>query len=139
MGNGQGKDLKLQLQYPVHYTSSPKFLYPFMIPFVSCYSLLSPSSTEFLRKKIKAQENWKVFRHTFCSLPLLSPSFSLFLLKSKRQKKLAPFPSCRFFWVSQMLRSLESWDSCLPPLFIKAAVAGSSGRQAAGAVGGRAE
>ena len=30
-------------------------------------------------------------------------------------------------------------DSCLPPLFIRAAVAASSGRQAAGAVGGPAE
>lgn len=96
-----------------------------------------PPGQNFWGKKLKAQENQKVFRCTFYSLPLLSPSF--FLLKSKRQKNLAPIPSCRFFWVSQMLWSLESWDSCLPPLFIKAAMAGSSGRQAAGAVGGRAE
>lgn len=57
-----------------------------------------------------------------------SLSLSLFSLKCKRQKNLARFPTCRFFWVSQMLWSLESRDSCLPPLFIKAAVDARSGK-----------
>ena len=89
---------------------------------------------------IKAQEIEKCLdAHFIARFPLSSLSFSFFLLKSKRRKNLAPFPSCRSFWVSQMLWAPESRHSCLPPLFINAAVAMSSRRQTAGAVGGRAE
>lgn len=51
------------------------------------------------------------------------------LLKSKRHKNLASFRPCGFFWASQTFWSLESQDSCLPPLFIKLAVVwGGEGR-----------
>lgn len=109
---------------------SPKFLYSvkkkipsvgyyFQIPF-PLWHRVSEKRTE------KVQETQKVFRYTFFG------AFSLFpspLLKSKRQKNLASFLPCGFFWASQTFGSLESQDSCLPPLFIKLAVVwGGEGR-----------
>lgn len=117
---------------------SPKFLYSFQKPlwWAITYWFPFPLAQNFGGKNWKTQEAQKVFRCTFS--PFLSSFFFLFgavsispspLLKSKRQKNLASFLPCGFFWASQTFWSLESQDSCLPPLFIKLAVVwGGEGR-----------
>lgn len=130
MGKLTDKGLKFQRLYPVPFTPAHLNSYPFTWFLLLAVTLCFPSSLQNVGGGgfvIKPKKLKKCLGAHLCRFPLSSFSFSLFVEKKQRQKNLAPaacYPD-----PSGFLKCCEPWESrhsCLPPLFIKAAVAVSS-------------